>query len=211
MNDNLTRAQVDLLCELTKKYEATKSEIESLQALMIKSAETKLRDTKLKTITFHGTGGNSVTVSTAGTVKPVSYIMIREIFGKLAPDFLKEETKYSLTAEGKEILRIIAEGDYADPEYLREAVSDLPSDTVKALMKKLTGKYEKDMKAFIKLADLSEEEASDRAYLVQEAMNGEKVLNVLSAAGTKSIEAIKPKVRSAVILDETVKVRTDYE
>lgn len=211
MNDNLTRAQVDLLCELTKKYEATKSEIESLQALMIKSAEAKLRDTKLKTITFYGTGGNSVTVSTAGTVKPVSYIMIREIFGKLAPDFLKEETKYSLTPEGKEILRIIAEGDYADPEYLREAVSDLPSETVKALMKKLTGKYEKDMKAFIKLADLSEEEASDRAYLVQEAMNGEKVLNVLSAAGTKSIEEIKPKVRSAVILDETVKVRTDYE
>lgn len=211
MNDNLTRAQVDLLCELTKKYEATKSEIESLQALMIKSAEAKLRDTKLKTITFHGTGGNNVTVSTAGTVKPVSYIMIREIFGKLAPDFLKEETKYSLTAEGKEILRIIAEGDYADPEYLREAVSDLPSETVKALMKKLTGKYEKDMKAFMKLADLSEEEASDRAYLVQEAMNGEKVLNVLSAAGTKSIEEIKPKVRSAVILDETVKVRTDYE
>ena len=211
MNDNLTRAQVDLLCELTKKYEASKSEIENLQALMIKAAEAKLRDTKLKTITFHGTGGNSVTVSTAGTVKPVSYIMIREIFGKLAPDFLKEETKYSLTAEGKEILRIIAEGDYADPEYLREAVSDLPSETVKALMKKLTGKYEKDMKAFIKLADLSEEEASDRAYLVQEAMNGEKVLNVLSAAGTKSIEEIKPKVRSAVILDETVKVRTDYE
>ena len=211
MNDNLTRAQVDLLCELTKKYEASKSEIENLQALMIKAAEAKLRDTKLKTITFHGTGGNSVTVSTAGTVKPVSYIMIREIFGKLAPDFLKEETKYSLTAEGKEILRIIAEGDYADPEYLREAVSDLPSETVKALMKKLTGKYEKDMKAFIKLADLAEEEASDRAYLVQEAMNGEKVLNVLSAAGTKSIEEIKPKVRSAVILDETVKVRTDYE
>ena len=52
----------------------------------------------------------------------------------------------------------------------------------RTLKKKLKGKYEKDTETLMKLVGLSEQEASDWAYLASEVINWEWMLQILKAA-----------------------------
>lgn len=206
------QVKVAELCQNMRKQAELKAEAEKLQAWFSAQAERDLADTKRKTISYYEPGNAKVTVGTAGTVKPVSNLMIREVFGRVADDFVKEELSYKLTAAGKDILRILYEGNYNEDISLTDIVKELSSDTAerKALMKKLRGVYAKDMQTLLALG-ITEREASDYAYLAEEAVNGEKIRYIMQAAGWKNLSEVRAKVNAAVIVDESIKVTAEIQ
>ena len=125
---------------------------------------------------------------------------------------LAEELSYKLTAAGKDILRILYEGNYNEDISLTDIVKELSSDTAerKALMKKLRGVYAKDMQTLLALG-IAEKEASDYAYLSEEAVNGEKLRYLMQVAGWKNLSEVRAKVNAAVIVDESIKVTAEIQ
>lgn len=96
------------------------------------------------------------------------------------------------------------ERHYEETVYIR--------DSGKELKKKLKGKYEKDTETLMKLVGLSEQEASDWAYLASEVINWEWMLQILKAAewGGTPQEAVEV-IRAAIFVDEGIKVTVEAE
>ena len=86
---------VDRYAELKAQIDNYKKEQDELMAYFEEKAEADLEDTKLKTVEYWGTFAK-VVVQNSATVKPISWVVIKEILGKVSSDFLKEETKYTL-------------------------------------------------------------------------------------------------------------------
>ena len=82
----------------------------------------------------------------------------------------------------------------------------------RTLKKKLKGKYEKDTETLMKLVGLSEQEASDWAYLASEVINWEWMLQILKAAewGGTPQEAVEV-IQAAIFVDEGIKVTVEAE
>ena len=102
------REKVDRYAELDAQLAGIKNEMENLKADFEEYAEKDLQDTKLKTVEIYGNNGAKVIVQNAATVKPISWVVIKEVLGKTVPDFIKEETskdnkgpKLKLTKESK--------------------------------------------------------------------------------------------------------------
>ena len=149
----------------------------------------------------------------SSTVKPVSYTMVRSLLGTVYPDFVKEETTYKMTEPCKRLFTMMFLGEYTEGS-LDETIRGITGDEKirRALKKKLKGKYAKDTETLVKMAGLSEQEASDWAYLVAEVMNWEWIIQVLKAAGWGGTpqEAIDI-INSAVIVDDGLKVTVEAE
>ena len=86
---------VDRYAQLQVTIDESKKELDSLKAFFESKAEQELEDTKLKTIEYWGTN-SKIVVQSSATVKPISWVVIKEVLGKTASDFIKEETKYTL-------------------------------------------------------------------------------------------------------------------
>ena len=79
-------------------------------------------------------------------------------------------------------------------------------------MKRLKGKYKQDMKNIIKYAELDESEASDYAFMIQEVMAYQMILRIIESSGFKgTVEEAVSKVKSALIVDEGIKVTLETE
>ena len=179
---------------------------------MLFRSEEDLEDTKLKTIEYWGTN-SKIVVQNSATVKPISWVVVKEVLGKTAKDFIKEETKYTLNDVAKTLLANMFKGDYIE-DTLESVVERMTGDPKKQklLMKRLKGKYKQDMKNIIKYAELDESEASDYAFMVQEVMAYQMILRIIEASGNESnIEDTVAKVRSSLIVDEGVKVTLETE
>lgn len=76
----------------------------------------------------------------------------------------------------------------------------------------MKGRWEKDTAALMKVAGLSEQEASDYAYMAVEVINWEWLAQVLKSAGwAGSIQEAIEVIRAAVIVDESIKVGIEVE
>lgn len=207
------RAKVDRLAELAAQQEDIKREADAIKAWFETHATDDLKDTKAKTMEYWGSRNAKVTVGMSSTVKPVSYTMVRSLLGTVYPDFVKEETTYKMTEPCKRLFAMMFLGEYTEGS-LDETLRGITGDEKirRALKKKLKGKYTKDTETLVKMAGLSEQEASDWAYLVAEVMNWEWIIQVLKAAGWGGTpqEAIGI-INSAVIVDEGLKVTVEAE
>ncbi len=207
------REAVDRFAELQALIDGAKLEMDGIKAYIETQAEADLEDTKMKTVEYYGTHGCRVVVQNAATVKPISWVVIKEVLGKTVPDFLKEETKYSLTEVAKTILANMFKGDYIEDtiENVACRMTDDPK-TQKILMKRLKGKYKQDMKNIMKYADLSEKDASDYAFMVSEVMAYQNILRIMEASGNSgTVEEAVEKVKSALIVEDTIKVTLEAE
>ena len=203
---------VDRYAQLQATIDASKKELDSLKVFFESKAEQELEDTKLKTIEYWGTN-SKIVVQSSAIVKPISWIVIKEVLGKTASDFIKEETKYTLNDVAKTLLANMFKGDYIE-DTLESVIERITSDPKKQklLMKRLKGKYKQDMKNIIKYAELDEREASDYAFMVQEVMAYQMILRIIEASGNESnIEEAVAKVRSSLIVDEGIKVTLETE
>ena len=207
------KKKADRLVELTGQQSIIKAEIDEIKAWFEKLATDDLKDTKKKTIDYWGNSNSKVVVGNSETVKLVSMTMIKKLLGDVFGDFVKEDITYKMTEPCKRLFAMMFMGNYTEGS-LDETIKAITSDEKiqRALKKKLKGKYEKDTATLIKMAGLSEQEASDWAYLTAEIINWEWMLQILKAAEWKGTpqEAVEI-IRAAVIVDEGMKVTVEAE
>lgn len=206
------RADVDEYAALLQQSEIIKTRMESLKASFERRAVHDLKDTKLKSVSYWGSNCR-VIVQTSETVKPVSVTMIQEVLGKVASDFVKQETTVKLTDPCKRLLGMVFQGNYTEGSVddLIRAITNDPKIQA-TLKKKLKGRWEKDTAALMKVAGLDEKDASEYAYLAAEVINWEWLVQVLKSAGwSGSIQEAIEVIRAAVIVDEGIKVGFEAE
>lgn len=202
------KAKVDEYADLSARQTRIKSRMDELKGFFESLATEDLKDTKLKTVAYWGSNNAKVVVGNSATVKLVSMTMVKELFGRLYDDFVKEETTYKMTEPCKRLLSLAFLGEYTEGS-LDDIITQISGDDKirQTLKKKIKGKFDRDKDTLMKLAGLSEQEASDWAYLAAEVINWEWLTQILAAArwdGTteKAIEHI----RTAVMVDEGIKV-----
>lgn len=207
------KQKVDELSLLSQQQAAIKSKIDDLKAFFEKLATDQLRDTKLKTVEYWGTNNTKVIVGNSETVKPISMTMVKKLLGDIFPDFVKEETNFKMTEPCKRLFTMMFMGHYTEGS-LDDTIKAITADEKiqRTLKKKLKGKYEKDTETLMKIAGLSEQEASDWAYLTAEIINWEWLIQILQSAEWKGTpqQAIDI-IRAAIIVDEGIKVAVEAE
>lgn len=140
-------------------------------------AECDLTDTKFKSVSYPGTNGNTATVTTSDTVSVIAGELLQKIFGSVYPSMVEQKTTYTLKAPAKRILSAIWHREYCEGS-VAEIIGGLNCDdkAKKVLLKKLKGiNFDKDKENLINYAGLSEADASDMAYLINEAAAWENI------------------------------------
>jgi hypothetical protein len=207
------KKKVDRLAELDRQMAAVKGEMETIKAWFEKQATDDLRDTKNKTVEYWGSENSKVVVGNSETVKPISMTMVKKLLGDVFKDFVKEDVSYSMSAPAKRLFSMMYMGNFTEGS-LDATISAITKDEKiqRTLKKKLKGKYEKDTETLMKLVGLSEQEASDWAYLASEVINWEWMLQILKAAewGGTPQEAVEV-IRAAIFVDEGIKVTVESE
>lgn len=207
------KAQVDRYGELTKKIALFKEEQEEIKGFFETLATDELKDTKLKTATYWGSDNTKISVSNSEVVKIVSNEMLRQLFGAVYPDFVTEKTTYDMTAPCKRLLGLAFLGNYTEGsiDSLIQQIS-VDSKIQKILKKKLKGNYEKDKNILMSLVGLTEEDASDYAFLATEVIGWEWLTQILVAAkwdGT--VQAAIDHIRASIMVEEGIKVTFEGE
>lgn len=165
--------KVQRYAEIKAEQEQLKAEMDDIEADILKAAETDLKDTKFKTVSYADNNGNVITATNADNVKLIYPSMLKVIFGKAYPDVVKEEITYKISAPAKRLLAAIYNGEYIKNGSVDEILKCLNLDdkSFNALKKKLKGaNYDTDVKNLIKFAGIGETEAKENAYLVAEAI-----------------------------------------
>ena len=207
----LDSVKIDRLSEIKKQMLELKTESDRLEGEIILECREELENTKYKTLTRHTENGSTATVTLAETLKITYPSILKSIFGAAFDDLVKIETKYTISATGKRMLTGIWTGKYIR-QSLDEAIKQLPVDekTRQKLAKKLKGaKFDTDKKSLMNLGGLSEQDASEYAYLIAEAaiwQQFEILLRLNGITNNNEIDKIINLINTAIIVDETPKV-----
>ena len=174
--ENLS-AVIDRMAEISTAKKALSEEYDTLQAMLLVEAEKELTDTKLKSVSWVSGNKNTAAVTISDTVSVVADELLESIFGVVYPSMVEQKTTYTLKAPAKRILSAIWHGEYCEGSVL-DIISRLECDdkAKRVLLKKVKGiSFEKDKQNLMKIAGLSETEASDTAYLINEAAAWENI------------------------------------
>lgn len=204
------RAKADELAALSSEVSMINLKIADLKGYFQRLAIIELKDKKLKTVEYWGNENVKITVSTAEAVKPVAMTSIKNLFGSAFGDFVKEEMSYTMTAPCKRLLAMAFQGEYASgslDETIRQISADKSiQDTLRKKLKG-KGKFEQDKQTLMNIAGLSEDGASDWAYLAAEVINWEWLTQILKASKwIGSTQQAIDIIRAAVIVEESIKV-----
>lgn len=212
MNREDMNSVIDRMAAIKNEQKALDDEYEMLQAWLQKDAEDVLTDTKLKSIRRTTSTGNSVAITVSDTVSVVVNELLEPIFGKAYPSMVKEEVKYSLKPAAKRLLSAIWHQEYCEGS-VEEIISSLPCDdkAKKALLKKVKGvNFDKDKENLMHFAGLSEKDASDTAYLINEAAAWESISAIVKVNNDGEInnsilDDVKMKINAAVNVSRSMK------
>lgn len=194
----------NLLKECKEVIEKLKNEFETL-------ATEKIKDTKLKQISFTGTNGSKVTVTSAENVSVTYNSFIKKVLGVAFDDVATEKNDYTYTAAFKEVLKSLYNANYLNDtvdHVLRQAVKDEKS--IETLKKKLRGKWDKDIQNLKSIGKLTQDEAEHYEYFIIDVLNYEKIKAILEAAGHKEgtvgFEVAVQTLINAVEIKDVLKV-----
>lgn len=205
---------IDRMVEIKQEKKALTAENDRLQAQLQMIAECDLTDTKIKSVGYLGTNGNTATVTTSDTVSVVAGELLQKIFGSVYPSMVSEKKTYTLREPAKRILSAIWHREYCEGS-IAEIVGGLNCDdkAKKVLLKKLKGiNFDKDKENLINYAGLSESEASDTAYLINEAAAWEQICTFIKVNNDGRINDeiladVVTKVNSAVNVSREIKTK----
>ena len=170
-------AVIDRMAEISAAKKVLSEEYDELQAKLLVEAEKELTDTKLRSISWTSDDKNTAAVTISDTVSVVAGDLLESIFGVVYPSMVEQKTTYTLKAPAKRILSAIWHREYCEGSVL-EIISSLSCDdkAKRVLLKKVKGiSFEKDKQNLMKLAGLTETDASDTAYLINEAAAWENI------------------------------------
>ena len=168
---------IDRMAEIKEQSDALDNEYDNLQAQLLVEAEKALTDTKNKSVNWTSDNNHLASVTVSDTVSVVAGELLEDIFGKVFPSMAEKKITYTLKAPAKRILSAIWNGEYCEGSGA-DVIQSLNCDetTNQGLAKKLKGiSFEKDKQNLMKIAGLSETEASDTAYLINEASAWENI------------------------------------
>lgn len=203
--------KINRLKDIKLEMEKLSAEKDILESEIIKACEADLANTKNKTLTYRTDEGSTATVTLAESLKLIYPTVLKSIFGRAYPDMVKEEVKYTLTAAAKRLLTNICTGSYIQ-QTLEEAIQQLPvdDDARKKLAKRLKGvKFDTDKKNLMNIGGMTEQDASEYAYLIAEAATWqqfEMLLRVNRITSETGINAVINRIESSMIVDESPKI-----
>lgn len=203
---------IDRMVEIKLEKKALTAESDKLQAQLQIAAEKDLTDTKIKSVRYLGSAGNTATVTISDTVSVETGELLTDIFGKVYPSMVEKKITYNLKAPAKRILSAIWHKEYCKGS-IAEIVNSLHCDdkAKKVLLKKLKGiNFDKDKENLINYAGLSEGDASDTAYLIAEAAAWENIcafvkVNNNGTINDEILADIITKVNAAVCVSRGMK------
>lgn len=203
---------VDRMAEIKQEKKALTAEYDKLQAQIQILAECDLTDTKIKSVGYPGTNGNAATVTTSDTVSVIAGELLPKIFGSVYESMVSEKKTYTLKEPAKRILSAIWHREYCEGS-VAEIVGSLSCDekAKKVLLKKLKGiNFDKDKETLINYAGLSETDASDTAYLINETAAWENICTFIKVNNDGKINDeiladVITKVNSAVNISRGIK------
>lgn len=213
MKENLNSV-IDRMAEIEQEKAALSTEYDKLQAVLQLDAEQKLTDTKIKSVSYTAQSGNTALVTNADTVSVTAGELLESIFGKVSESMFSKEVKYTLKAPAKRILSAVWHGEFCEGSVF-DIISSLPCDdkAKKVLLKKLKGTdFEKDKKNLMNIAGLSETDASDAAYLINETAAWENLctfvrINHDGQMTPEILAGIIMKINAAVNVSRSMKTK----
>ena len=207
--------KVNKLCALKMKMANLKSEADKLEADFMQQAEADLKNTKIKTVTYSGAGGNCVSVTMASTVKMEHPTVLKKALGdELYKKLVTEEISYKFSTNSKRTFAGVALDNYTK-QTLKEVFRQMDTDDAsrKVLVKKIKGAvFTTDTKNIMNIAKVDRTEAQHYAYFAAEAIVWEEFMKLMTAKGvTKQtdIEQCIKDVKNAIIVEETPKITVE--
>lgn len=208
---------IDRMAEIKQEIKRLNVEYDTLQAQIQLKAEAALTDTKNKSVQYSGSDGNTASVVIADSISVIAGELLPAIFGSVYPSMVSQEVKYTLKAPAKRILSAIWHKEYCEGT-VAEIIEGLKCDSKakKLLAKKLKGiNFDKDKKHLIDIAQLSDEEASDTAYLISEATAWENIcafvkVNNDGEISDEILADIITKVNAAVNVSRSMKTEISF-
>ena len=211
LNSTEISEKVDRMAEIKRQIASLKSESDGIEAELLKQFEADVEDTKYRTVRYSGNGA-AVIANYADKVALVYPSILKKIFGEAYGDVIAEEVTYKLSANAKRLLAALYKKEYMQGATVDEALERIAPDdkTLKVMLKRIKGKnFEGDKNNLIKLAGLSDEVASDYAFMISEAAAWQEFERLLSASGGVSEERIAEVleyINAAVTVEETPKI-----
>lgn len=191
------------------KLKAKKSELEAWFAVIGNEA---LKDSKNKSISYNDDNGSSVIYTQVQKLTLESPGYLRKLLGDVFPDFIEEKNEPTYKVKSAAVERMLIglyTGDYTKAKP-SEVVAQLPcsAEQKAVLSKKLRGaNFETDVKNLKEVGGLSEQDASDYAYLFAEAVVYDTFVKLMKLSGNEdnADEYIK-NISVAVSVDDTTKI-----
>lgn len=205
------KAKIDRLAEIKKESERLKVEKDTIEAELLKNAESDLANTKYKSVSYAGTN-SSVTATVADSVKITYASFLPIIFGKAYEDLTKTTTKVELTDPAKRLIAGIWTGNYDSRSTVDEVIKAMALDekTEKLIRKKCKGiNYSKDVANLKAIAEYDDEQAQEYAYMLMEAAVWQQFKTLLEVNGVtadKEVSDILDKIQAAFVVEQTPKI-----
>lgn len=205
------KAKIDRLAEIKKESERLKVEKDTIEAELLKNAESDLANTKYKSVSYAGTN-SSVTATVADSVKITYASFLPIIFGKAYEDLTKTTTKVELTDPAKRLIAGIWTGNYDSRSTVDEVIKAMALDekTEKLVRRKCKGiNYSKDVANLKAIAGYNDTQAQEYAYMLMEAAVWQQFKTLLEVNGVTSEEEISDilaKIQAAFVVEQTPKI-----
>lgn len=203
--------KIDRLHDIREQQLKLKQESDGIEAELIAAAADDLANTKYKSVKYQGTKCK-MTATVADTVKVTYATLLPVIFGSCYSDMVKLSQKVELTAPAKRLLAGLWTGNYCRGTTVEDTVKSLNADEKieKLLLKKCKGiNYQKDIDNLMTIANLTEQQAQENAYLLMEANIWQQFEALLAANNIKNqqqIDDIMLKIQAAVVVEQSPKI-----
>jgi hypothetical protein len=202
--------KIDELAKINKQIAELKNRKDVIEAEITKQCEDDLANTKYKSIRYSGTDAELKAVN-AESLKITYASFLPFIFNKTYSDAVKESTTYKLSASATRMIIGLWKGNYIKAT-VADVIEQMPvsADEKKQLLKKCKGTdYDKDVQSIRKFTELSEDDAKEYAYLINEAAVWQDFQNILKLNGIKTedeINDILMKIKSAFVVEDSTKI-----
>lgn len=212
LNNTEYSDKVKELSEVKAQLAALNAKKSELEAWFLTAGNEALKDSKSKSISYQSESGSSVTYTQAQKLTLEAPAFLKEVLGDVFPDFIEEKNEPTYKVKSTAIERMLIglyTGDYIKTKP-SEVIAQLPCSTEQKsiLAKKLKGaNFETDVKNLIEIGGLTEQNASDYAYLFAEAVVYDTFIRLMKLSGNENradeyIECISV----AVSVDDTTKI-----
>ncbi|MEE0858304.1 MAG: hypothetical protein U0M12_02415 [Acutalibacteraceae bacterium] len=208
--DNIAK-KIDRLACLKDEITTLKQEADIIEADLLKTVQEDLANTKYKSVKYEGTD-SKLQATVSESVKITLESLLPQIFGTVYNDMVKVTTKSELTAPAKRLIAGIWQGNFVADTTVDEVISSMHLDnkTAKLVAKKCKGiNYQKDIDNLITIANMTEPQAQEYAYLLMESAIWQQfktICEVNKIDTQEAMDELMKKIQAAFIVEVTPKI-----